>query len=241
MPTLRSLRSTIALLVALAALGCGGDPKQIRIGAGPPEAVLAQLEHRKGLTVEETRLLHGYFARTRLDVIEGTAPDVTGRTVGELIAEQRSWEQANARVIAERRHQATEWKARAGRVVAEMENALSVQVLESRDAESSGSGHQRSLVVKLQVENVGNRSIAELEGAVRFADVYGRDLFDGPVRIREPIPPGERIERALLLDCAPFMDQETRVRQVRLADTKAVWEPRLIRFEDGGVLTLPDE
>ena len=238
----RPLRTTTLLLLALGFPGCAGDPKTIRVGAGPPDAVLAQLEHRKGLTVEETRLLHGYFARTRLDVIEGTAPDVTGRTVGELIEDERRWERSHERVIAERRQAAAEWKARVHMVETEMGHALSVAVLETADAQGAGAGaRKRGVMVKLQLANVGNRTIVQVEGAVRFADVYGRDLFDGPVLVREAIPAGDRIDRALLLDCAPFMDQETRTSQVRLADTKATWEPRAIHFEDGGVLTLPEE
>ena len=240
----RRVTPAAVLLLALVpgAAGCGGDPKQIRVGAGPPEAVLAQLEHRKGLTVEETRLLHGYFARTRLGFIEGTAADVTGRTVGELIAEQRRWEQEHRTVIAERQQHAAQWKARADGVVAEMEQNVSVRLLETRDAEGElAGGAHRSVVVKLELSNRSGRTLSEVEGAVRFTDVWDRDVFDCTVTIREPIVPGETVQRAVLLDCTPFVGQEVRVRQIRLQDTKSAWEPRRVAFEDGTALTMPDE
>ncbi len=236
-------RTAVVALLILATTGCSADPKKIRLTDAPPDAQLASLRLAKGLTVDETRLLYGYFARIRLESVEGVPPNLSGRTVGELIDEQRRWEQSHADLIAERQRHDSDWRARANQVVREMETALSVRIVDIRDPDATEATHgsQRSVIVRLAIENVGNRTIIEVEGAVRFSDVYGRDLFDGTVVLREPLPPGEAVERVLLVDCVPFMDQETHVRQVRLADTRAAWEPRLIRFEDGGVLAMSDE
>jgi hypothetical protein len=234
----------LTLLLAVVVAGaCSSDPKQIRLAGGSPDSVLAILQDRKGLSVEETRLMYAYAARMRMESVESSPPDLAGRTVGELIEEQRHWENTNAEAIASGQRHASEWKSRVASVVREMDENVTVRVLEKRDPESSVArgNAQRNVVVRLRIENVGTRHITEIEGAVRFTDVYDRDLFDCSATIREPLAAGETIERVVEIGCTPFMDQERSMRHVRLADTKVAWEPRMIRFEDGSTLAPSDE
>src|SRR4030095_8201106 len=108
------------------------------------------------------------------------------------------------------------------------------------DEESVAGRRERLVIVGLHLENFGNKTIAEVEGAVLFSDVYDRDLFECPILIHEPLLGGASLDRMESLTCAPAMEEEARVRQARLADTKVRWEPRRILFEDGSVLTTPD-
>jgi len=240
----RLLRSASLLTLAfLVTAGCASDPKRIRLTDDPMDVQLAALRTRKGLTVDETRLLYGYFARTRFELVEGPPPRFAGLTVGELIEEQRGWEQSHADLIAEGQHRDSDWKARVDRMVREMDSAVAVRIVDVSDPKTQDSavGHRRSVVVRLAIENVGTRTVTDVQGSVRFVDVYDRELFDCTVALKEELPPGESVERLLQLECAPAIKQETRIRQVRLQDTKTSWEPRMILFEDGGVLAVSDE
>lgn len=206
--------------------------------------MLAQLASQKGLTVEETALLHRYLARVRVESADSPEPpNLVGRTVGDLITEQRQWETAHAEGIAADRQHASNWKARVSKQMSEMNEALAVTVLESSDVPDSGGDlkQTRSLMVRMTLLNRGPREIAEVEGALRYSDVYGRDLFDGSLTIREPLPPGETVERSHYLDCVPFMDNAGPMQRARLADTKVIWEPRSIRYSDGTALAISDE
>jgi hypothetical protein len=245
MPNLTRILHVTSLLVLalLVTAGCSADPKRIRLTDDPLDVQLAALRTRKGLTVEETRLLYGYLARSRFESVEGPRPQLAGRTVGELITEQRNWEQTHADLIAKGQQRDSEWKTRVGQIQREMESVIVIRVVEVNDPENQepARGHGRDVVVRLAIENVGTRTVAQVEGAVRFADVYGRELLECSVTLKETLPPRESVERLLHLECAPAFDQETRVRQVRLQDTKNAWEPRMILFEDGGVLAISDE
>ena len=217
--TLRA--ASLAALAIVALAGCSADPKRIRLTNDPLDVQIAALRTRKGLTVEETRLLYGYFARSRFEAVEGPPPQFAGRTVGELIAEQRSWEQSHADLIAKGQQRDSEWKARVEQVQREMASTLAVRIVDVKDPETQPEhGHSREVVVRLAIENVGTRTVTSVEGDVRFSDVYDRDLFDCTVTLQEALPPGESVERLVHLGCAPAYDQETRVRQVRLLDTK---------------------
>lgn len=227
-------------MLALALASCS-DPKRVRFASETPDAVLAQLQGRRGLSVEETRLLYAYVARTRIDVVEGTGPGLAGRSVGEVIAEERAWEQGHAEAIAGAQLHASRWRERNAQAQRLMTDVLAVRVWEAVDVDSQIAGAHRQLRLRLGLSNGGERDIAAFEGTVRFTDVYGRELFECPVHVAELFASGEDTERIVFVQCVPSPGLEDRVWHVRLADTKMTWDPYVVRFKNGEELTVPDE
>lgn len=232
----------VILGLTVAWVGCG-DPKSTRLAGDDPDSVLIQLASRKGLTVEETGLLHRYLARVRMEAADSPEPvHLAGRKVGELIVDQRGWEMAHAVAIAEGQNQAATWKERAAAQVRAMNGVLGVRVIETSSFPDSGEDRPvPNLLVRVALANLSAREIDEVEGALRYSDVYGRDLFDCSITIREQLPPGETIERVHHGRPVPFMDDPGLMWRVRLQDTRVTWDPRLIRFTDGTIMTVTDE
>ena len=163
--------------------------------------------------------------------------------MGELIEEERAWENAHAEAIAAGQEHARSWKERVAAQTRAMNEALSVQVLETSDIPDDGAPRPstRRVLARIAIQNQGNREVSEVEGALRFSDVYDRDLFDCSFTLRLALPPGETTRVSQPLDCAPFQDDASIMRKARLPDTKVTWEPRMIRYTDGSVLTVTDE
>jgi hypothetical protein len=232
---------TAAMLALALALASCSDPKRVRFASETPDAVLAQLQGRKGLSVDETRLLYAFVARTRIDVVEGTGPPLAGRTVGEVIAEERAWEQAHAEAIAGAQLHSSRRKERQAEAQRSMTDVLTVRVWEAIDVAEQAPGTPRQLRLRLGLSNGGARDIVAFEGTVRFTDVYGRDQFECPVHVAELFAAGEDTERMVFVQCVPSPGLEDRVWHVRLADTKMTWDPYVVRFKNGEELTVPEE
>jgi hypothetical protein len=246
MPRTQRIIQAAAVLtsLALAAAGCGPNPKSVRVTDGDPDVVLAQIGTMKGLTVEETALLHRRIARVRIEAPDSPEPpDLVGRTVGELIEEERTWETVHAEAIAAGQEHARSWKERVAAQTRAMNEALSVQVLETTDIPDDGDPRPstRRVLARIAIQNQGSREVSEVEGALRFSDVYGRDLFDCSFTLHLGLPRGETTTVSQPLDCAPFRDDASVMRGARLPDTKVTWDPRMIRYNNGTVLTITDE
>jgi len=238
------LRATVLLCMVLFGPGCGSDPRSIRITTDDPQALLARLASVKGLSVEETALLHRRLARLRMESADSPAPlTMAGRTVGQLIAEQRTWEVANMAALAEGQEYAANFRARTAAQTRTMNEALVVRVLETiepwnpEDVKPS----TRRVSARMTFLNLGSRDITEVEGALRFSDVYGRDIFEGSLTLRQTLAPGDTVPWMQDVDCTPFLDDPGPMRGIRLQDTKVVWEPRVIRYSDGTSLAVTGE
>jgi len=172
------------------------------------EQVIEKIRKSKDLTGEEVDLLMANLMQT--------TSDIEGKTVGQLIQEQR-YIVAKAKVAAE----------------------LSKYILVTPFKKSSVS-------IGFVIENKSNKDIKAFKGEIKFKDVFGEELGIMDLIYEEGVKAGQKknwyCEQNLLIDIDDhgFFEQrkERKFRDTKLENMEFEWKPKVIVFADGSELGL---
>jgi len=172
------------------------------------EQVIEKIRKSKDLTGEEVDLLMANLMQT--------TSDIEGKTVGQLIQEQR-YIVAKAKVAAE----------------------LSKYILVTPFKKSSVS-------IGFVIENKSNKDIKAFKGEIKFKDVFGEELGIMDLIYEEGVKAGQKknwyCEQNLLIDIDDhgFFEQRKRrkFRDTKLENMEFEWKPKVIVFADGSELGL---
>jgi len=176
------------------------------------EQVIEKIRKSKDLTGEEVDLLMANLMQT--------TSDIEGKTVGQLIQEQR-YIVAKAKVAAE----------------------LSKYILVTPFKKSS---HYQNLNIGFVIENKSNKDIKAFKGEIKFKDVFGEELGIMDLIYEEGVKAGQKknwyCEQNLLIDIDDhgFFEQRKRrkFRDTKLENMEFEWKPKVIVFADGSELGL---
>jgi hypothetical protein len=223
-------RSAWAIVVA-AACGCSTDPHSIKISEANREKPYESVKDVKGLTGDEARLLLAYQIRMGASELTGsTKPNVVGRTVGDLIEEQRKFETDAQTRAAEQERLAKEAKAKQDALAAELTKSLSLAVFEKTE---HSSDYEQYILIKCAYENKSLKDIRAFKGVLHFTDLFGAAIYTTTIRIDDPIKAGEKAEWIGSVKYNQFIDEMRRFKGMDLKDMKIQWVPTAIIFSDG--------
>ena len=94
---MRGLAKCLGVLWLVTWAGCAADPRDIVITEETRSNLLKSLAEEQGLTVDEVRLLMARELRTTAaEAFGGEAESAVGKTVGEVIAEERAFQDEEA-------------------------------------------------------------------------------------------------------------------------------------------------
>lgn len=243
--------STIILMLVFIA-GCS-NPKDIVFGPEPLKQMAEQGEQFKKLSEEDRTLLVGFLTITEMGKVFGTdAKPFTGRTVGEVLVDARTWKEKMKAAEAEEKKQEAEAEALKNKVLAERKviaNKILASVVvaiidkivlpENYDA----GRYSNMLSLKYAIENRSDKTIRQLKGRVIFKDATGDEIGWLPVDIDEPVRAGQTLKtttgRGWKIN--QFMNGEIeKIAGREFSSMKATFEPESIAFEGGEILKAPD-
>lgn len=243
--------STIILMLVFIA-GCS-NPKDIVFGPEPLKQMAEQGEQFKKLSEEDRTLLVGFLTITEMGKAFGTdAKPFTGRTVGEVLVDARTWKEKMKAAEAEEKKQEAEAEALKNKVLSERKviaNKILASVVvaiidkivlpENYDA----GRYSNMLSLKYAIENRSDKTIRQLKGRAIFKDATGDEIGWLPVDIDEPVRAGQTLKtttgRGWKIN--QFMNGEIeKIAGREFSSMKATFEPESIAFEGGEVLKAPD-
>lgn len=225
------VRLALVALVTLAA-ACG-SPKDKRMTDANKEQVFTEAAQSKRLTVEEKQLLASFMMRATASSALGglfgaNTPKVTyaGKTVGQIIEEERVFQAQQKGEEGKRARLAAEAKARLDALAAQINKALTVAVFDKRTVEVS---FMSVTYLKLVAENTSGKDIRGFTGRLKIRDMFGDEMHDTGVKVTEPIKAGAK------LTWEEFVNDST-VSKASLKDLKFEWTPQQVLFADGSQL-----
>jgi hypothetical protein len=216
------------LLLCAAVLVCSScsNIKNEKVTDENKDKVLNQISTSKDLTDEERQLLAAYVIRQNIgNIFGGGKPGLpTGKTVGEMIAEERQWA-AQEKAEEDRQKQLA---AAVAAKQAEMRSVIGVALyrftpLESEYAMTGG------VEVGYAYENRSTKDVRAFEGEVAFKDILGNNLAQIPLKVLNPLKAGEKGSVTARHYFMAYRNLEGK----KLDDVKIEWNPQKILFADG--------
>ncbi len=220
---MKSLHVLVLCTALLISSSCT-NLKNERVTEENKDKILSEVSTSKDLTDEERQLLTGYVMRQSLaNVFQGGKPGLpTGKTVREMIEEQRKW-------VAQEKAEESRQKQLAAEVAAkqaEMRNVIGVALYNFTERQS---GYADYVEAGFAYENRSTRDVRAFEGKIAFADVLGNNLEEVPLKVLTPIKAGAK---ASVTDNL-FLMAYHGLRGKKLEDVKIDWRPQKILFTDG--------
>jgi hypothetical protein len=215
---------------------CSPDPRHFKITDQNKDRFMEELKTSRGLAVEEVGLLQSYHMRQAASkALGGTPSPPVGKTVGDLIEEERKF-QADAKAKeAEREKLAAEAKAKADAVTEQMRGAIQLTVFDKGFIPSNlmGGRYNDYITVKCVYENKSAKGIRAFRGTVKFTDLFDREIYSSTLTISNPIGSGEKANWSGTIEYNQFKSEHQQLRNADLKDMKVVWFPESIIFDDG--------
>jgi len=207
--------------------------KDLRFRKDNTESVMQKVQKSRDLTGEEVQLLMAATMRSAFE--QGT---FEGKTVGQVIREQRKLLQdADARDKEEKRL-ADEAKRREDSLGNELRQYLTVTIYDKsfHKADIYSGEYQDYILSKFAFENRGQKDIRAFRGTVVFQDLFGQELYSTGLAYDEGIRAGQKKNWTGTIKYSEFEDALVRLRSKDLSNLKVEWRPKTILFADGGVL-----
>jgi len=227
------------IVLGLVVAGCESDPKSVAITQENEATFLDDMKDMKGLTIDESRMLHGYIIRTGMaEAFGGEAPQLVGRTIGELIEDQRLFEAEAMAQEEEQERLAAEARAKGEAIATELRKTISFSVYEKTfQASDIMSGRYSDyVVIKCAYENKSQKDVRAFTGSVRFTNLFGKLIFESGLTISDPVAAGEKGNWTGTIEYNQFVDEHKSLRNTKLEDMKVVWLPSQILFADGSTI-----
>jgi hypothetical protein len=182
------------------------------------------------------RLLLAFFMRRTLGSGLGQSPpSIVGKTVGDLITEQRSFETDTKKREEEQARLALEAKAKEEGLASELRKAINLTVFDKQYVASDALGgrYRDSITIKCVYENRSGKDIRAFTGTVRFTDLFGKLIFQSGLTVSNPIKVGGKATWVGSVDYNQFIDSHRSLRNTELTNMKIVWLPRSMIYADG--------
>ena len=233
---MRTFAKCLGILMLVTSAGCTSDPRDIVITEDNESDLLHSLAEEQGLTVDEVRLLMARELRASAsEAIGAEAESVVGKTVGEVIDEERALQDEAAARREQEERLAAAARAREEALAAELRDAILLTVSSKSFVPSAPLARRYDDYITFRVayENTSDRDIRAFRGRLRFTDLFGTEIMSSGITIQDPVAAGDRDTWAGQIEYNQFNDEHVRLRQTKLNDMRVEWLPASIIFADG--------
>lgn len=224
---------SLVIVASVLLVACAPDPLEYRITEANQESIMDDLKDSK-MTTEQFQLLVAAQMRSALD--ENVS--LVGKTVGEVISDERIHQAEQAARKAEEERLAEEARLKAEADAAVLREAITLTVYDKGFIEGR---FEDQITIKIAYENTSDKDIRAFTGVTRFLDLFGREIFKSNITIDDPIAVGSKETWSGGIDYNQFMDTHQKLRNTDLEDMRVEWLPATILFSDGTVLGEPIE
>lgn len=232
---MRRFASVLAMFLILVVCACGVKSKKIT--ESNKESVFHEAADK--LSDEERGLLTAYFARSALAASFGATnedrPQVVGKTIGQVITDQRIWVAQQQLREAAAKREAAEAKAREEAMAAAMRQAVKV-TLTSKEFEASDWQAGRAgdrITAEAMIQNTGSKDISAFRGFLVLTDSFGDRIAQLGIKHEATIKAGQSAGWSGSKRFNQFIDEDVKLRNADLAKVKVEWRPTTILFTDG--------
>lgn len=198
------------------------------------DQIINDISTSKDLTDEERKLLAGYMFRQNISaVFQGGKPSFpTGRTVGEMIDEQRKWVADSAKAETVEKEKNDKLAAEIAAKEAALREFVTVTLYSLRE---SDAGFLRGFNAVIAYK-AGSQDIRAFQGELALSDVLGNPLGEIPVTVVKPL----RANNSGTTNYGNYyMSSFSDLRGKRLEDIKTHWKPTKIILADSTELSVP--
>lgn len=240
-------KSGLAFLVLIAALAAACSNPHDKVLPTDPSKWAVEMNHVvEKLPLDERAALTRYAVRHTIGASLGSifnmkdapAPIAPGTTVAMALKEQKDFEDAQAKKVAD----AAALKARIAKAREEaiklMEDAVAVAFIERKNV-SDSFGIRQGITVTLAFENRSAKDIAGIKGRVVFQDVFGDQLSDVGLSFDKTIAAGKTTTWSGTIE--QFSTGFHKLRDADPAKTKFHFNMEQIIFSDGSKLVAPTD
>lgn len=224
---------------ALLVSACAADPHKLKITEQNKDSYMESIKDSKGLTVEEIGLLTAFqIRRTAGKAFGGAEAPIIGKTLGDVIADERKF-RADAKVREdEQKRLAAEAKAKQDALAAQMRSAIELTVFDKGfiPSDPSGGRFDAYITLKCAYENKAGKDIRAFTGGVQFTDLFGKEIFTSNLTISDPITAGQKATWIGSIKYNQFVSTHQDLKNAELSNMKIVWLPSQVLFADGSTL-----
>jgi len=193
------------------------------------------------LTDDEKRMYAAALVRSAFG-----SYDPANKTVGQIIADEQSFEHEQAVKEEAAKEAAARAEAAAAAERRQMQALASVQVTSKgyQPADVMNGIYQDSISLGVQFHNLGRKKITEIKGALVFSNHFGDRIyrvnldesnFDGSA-----LGPGGLYSSTYTSHFNQFEEDQVKFRDTQLSSMNVQWVPLGISFADGSAMTAAD-
>ncbi len=196
------------------------------------DKLISEVATSKDLTDEERQLLSGYIARQNVSrIFQGGTPSIpTGKTIGEMIEDQRKWVAQNAEKKKAEEEKVQKLSAEIAAKEAALREFVTVTLYSLKESEYGGmKGFEARIAFK-----AGSKDIRAFQGNLALSDVLGNSVGELPVRVLTPL----KARESGTMDYSNLYMAFRELQGKRLEDIKAQWKPTKILFADSTELSV---
>jgi len=197
------------------------------------DKIMSEISTSKDLTDNDRQLLAGYMMRLNLStVFQGGKPSIpTGKTVGEMIEDQRKWVAEEAE--KEKAEKEKEEKL-AGEIAAKEAALRDLVTVTLYNLKESNNGFMNGFEARIAFK-AGSKDIRAFEGNLALSDVLGNSLGEIPVKVLRPLKAND----SGTTNYGNLYMAFPELRGKHLEDIKAHWKPTKIMLADSTELSVP--
>jgi hypothetical protein len=230
-------KSILILALLFCDLSCSNvSVKDTVITKQNKDEVIEKVKKGKDLTGEEVSLFLGAMVKT---AISGNQ-SIEGKTVRELINDQRKLvEEAKARE-AEAKRLADETKVKEEKVAKELSEYIIVAPIkkELRYADYRRGIYKDEILIDLAFENKSDKNIRAFKGKTIFKDLFGQEICSINWYYDKGLKPKERKVFHGAIKYNQFNEQNVKLSSTKLENMKYEWVPVGMIFGDGTKLGI---
>lgn len=226
--------SVLMLMLAFSLYSCG-NVKDLKFMKDNQKEVMEKVRKSKDLTGEEVGLLMGALMRGTF-----TGQGIEGKTVGELIREQRNIAAEAEAKEEEAARLAEEVKKKEAAIAAELVQYIVVAPFAKtfHEADYRARTYEDTIDISFVFENKGSKDIKAFKGETVFKDAFGEVIRTANIMYDEGIKAGQKKNWHGSLKYNQFMSDLVKFKNTELENMKFEWKPKAIIFSDGTKIGL---
>ena len=224
---LRRLGPVLAL-----GLLCACDPHDTRVTDKNKDSILEEMRQSPKIGYDEKTLLQALSERQR------DRSALVGKTVRELIAEQRAFAEREKAAVAEQARQVEEEQRKRAEQAARVKGAVVWTLADKRYVakDPAAERYEDQIEIRCTYENRSGKDIESLSGRLLFKDSAGQTFFTAQVKGGKALGAGAKEEWVAHKPFDQFSDSDSKLRDASLKGLTVEWVPAKIRFADGSEL-----
>jgi hypothetical protein len=193
------------------------------------------------LPEQDRAMVAKYLMRAKLGEVFGGKGVPIGTTVGQAIEEQKKFETAEAVARAEEEALRKKLEEERATAIARLNRAVTVTLLQKRELgpDYDARRYSETQVIKVGVKNESDKPIIGVAGALRFVDVFDKEVGGVTFSISERIEPGKSVVWGGERRYNQYIDEHRAVWNLEEGKYTTRFVPETIVFADGSKLAAP--